>query len=270
MKILIANDDGIEAQGLLELTEALSAVAEIYVFAPSEQKSAAGHGISIRTPLTAELRKVKGAREAYAVNGSPADCVKLGLHIMEEKGVDIDMVFSGINHGGNLGSDTLYSGTVSAAIEGNICGKPAVALSVNSHFPDGFEYACDLGVWAAGKFSKALREADEATAKKLRRTTISINVPNIPPEEIKGLRPAVLGPREYTEWFVKEESEKGEVVYKYAGKPVMYDNLPEDYDVMLIQNGYATITPLQYDLTAVSLMNEVSGWSWDPDAGKTF
>ena len=121
MNILVANDDGIKARGIYELVRALSEKADIYVCAPDSQRSASGHGITVSKPITLEETEFDNAKLAFKISGTPADCVKIGMKILEQRNIKIDMVFSGINHGSNLGTDTLYSGTVSAAIEGTIC-----------------------------------------------------------------------------------------------------------------------------------------------------
>lgn len=250
MNILVSNDDGINAKGIKELAKALSEIANIYVCAPHTQRSACGHGITIGKPITIKEVDFPNAVGAWEISGTPADCVKLGLRIVEEKGISIDMVFSGINHGGNLGTDTLYSGTVSAAIEGCICGLPSVAVSVNNHHPEYFEVACDLAV-------KTLKAAKGKIDKN---TVLNINVPNLPASKIKGMKITRLGAREYEEWFEPRKDKDGELEYWYSGTPIIYENLPGDIDVIAMQDGYASITPLHYDLTSYKLIEEVKTW----------
>ena len=141
MNILLANDDGIDARGIHELADALKGLGDLYISAPDSQRSASGHGITVSQPITVTETTFPGATGAFRMSGTPADCVKLGVKLLQKEGIKIDMVFSGINHGGNLGTDTLYSGTVSAALEGTICGIQSVAVSVNSHEVKTFEYA---------------------------------------------------------------------------------------------------------------------------------
>ena len=184
MNILVANDDGIQARGIKELAKALSQVATVYVCAPESQRSASGHGITVSKPIIIEEDEFEYAEYALKISGTPADCVKIGMRSLEQKGIKVDMVFSGINHGGNLGTDTLYSGTVSAAMEGSLLGVPSVAVSVNSHEAEYFEYACELAVEAVKK----------AYDKMSPKTVLNINTPNLPKEEIKGLRFTTLGP----------------------------------------------------------------------------
>lgn len=250
LKILVANDDGIRAEGIYRLVKALSAEAEIFVCAPHIQRSASGHSISIGSPL--KTREVAFDHAAYAleIEGTPADCVKLGLNLLQNQGISIDMVFSGINHGGNLGTDTLYSGTVSAAIEGAFNGIPSVAVSVNDHFPKHFEYACEL----------ALKTLRSAYGRLDSSTVLNLNVPNLPTEEIKGLKFTRLGKREYENWFSEKHNEEGHKEYWYSGIPVFYPELPEDIDVRTMQEGYASITPLHYDLTSHRLIEDIKKW----------
>ena len=250
MNILVANDDGIDARGIKELARALSQIANVYVCAPDVQRSACGHGITIGGPITVNEVDFPNAKRAWKISGTPADCVKLGLRVLKEEGIKISMVCSGINHGGNLGTDTLYSGTVSAAIEGCICGLPSIAVSVNDHNPDHFSFACDLVV----KTVKVARKKMDAN------TVLNINIPNLPEGEIKGTRITKLGEREYEEWFEPKEDKYGGLEYWYSGVPVIYKDLPGDIDVFATQEGYATITPLHYDLTSYKLFEEVKKW----------
>ncbi|MDD2216035.1 MAG: 5'/3'-nucleotidase SurE, partial [Eubacteriales bacterium] len=181
-----------------------------------------------------------------------ADCVKLGLRILKEEGISIDFVYSGINHGSNLGTDTLYSGTVSGAIEGVINGIPSIAVSVYNHYPQHFGPSCDIAVQAL----------QVASGKLDGGTVLNINLPDVPAEEIKGLRITRLGAREYDEQFQPHVDEDGKTHYHYTGEPVIYSGLSEDIDVMAIQNNYISITPLHYDLTSYQRVEEVKGWGF--------
>ena len=211
MNILITNDDGLEAEGLQRLVRALHEVtgAKLYVCAPDGQRSATAHGITMNKPITVEEAEMDNVEIAWQISGLPADCVKIAREFLRRKGVSIDIVYSGINHGGNLGTDTLYSGTVSAALEGSLCGFPSVAVSVDSHQAEQFGYACELAVNAA----KAIqRQLEAGTADH--RVVLNINTPNLPKEEIKGLRYTRLGPREYDEIFVPAHLDSDEELLK--------------------------------------------------------
>lgn len=252
MRILVTNDDGINAKGIRELVKALSDKGEVYVFAPESQRSACGHGITVRTPIMVEEMKLQGAKGAWAITGTPADCVKLGLRLLKEQGIAVDFVYSGINHGSNLGTDTLYSGTVSGAIEGVINGIPSVALSIYSHNPKHFEPCCKM----------AIQALDVAAGKLDGGTVLNINLPDVPAEEIKGIRITRLGAREYDEEFRIQEDESGRRGFVYSGEPVIYTDLPDDIDVIALQDGYISITPLHYDLTSHKRVEEVKKWGF--------
>ena len=254
MNILVANDDGIRSKGIYKLVETLSREADIYVCAPHVQRSTTSHSISVGRMLEVNETGFDNARLALEITGTPADCVKLGLRILEGKGVEIDMVVSGINHGGNLGMDTLYSGTVGAAREGCFCKKPSIAVSVNSHDPKHFELACEL----------ALKSCRAAYGKIDHRTLININTPDLPKSKVKGVKFARLGDREYDEWFEPQKGADGTLRYSYDGKPVVYEGLDSGIDVIAMQEGFATITPLRsYDLTDYELLEEIKDWGLD-------
>ncbi len=250
MNVLVSNDDGIYAPGIMALVKAISREANVYVCAPDDQRSASGHSISIGKLIEITEIPFQYASRAFAISGTPADSVKLGLKYLGTLGVEIDMVFSGINHGSNLGTDTLYSGTVSAALEGCICGIPSVAISLDSHFGKDFSIAGNI---AAETLRKTFGKLDA-------KTVLNINVPNLPEKEIKGVRVTRLGEREYDQWFMSEEGEDGITRYRYSGKPVIYEELSQDIDVLAMQEGYITITPLRYDLTNHDLIKEVITW----------
>ena len=256
MNILVSNDDGIQAEGMRVLVKALAAIPgnNVYVSAPDGQRSACGHGITMTAPIMVDDSvSVDGAVWAQALSGTPADCVKFGIkRLKKEQDIDIDIVFSGINHGGNIGSDVFYSGTVSAAIEGVLCGVPAVALSVGTSAPttEMFENCAAI---VSQLCETAVPDMDKLTV-------LNINYPPLPPAEIKGLKITKLGPREYVEKFELMENPKGQKYYWYCGDMVVYNGLPDDYDVMAQQDGYVSVTPLQLDLTNYDLRKKVAGW----------
>lgn len=250
INILVANDDGIQAEGIRHLVDALSKVANVYVCAPDSQRSAAGHGMTLGKPMSAVEVEYKNAVKAYAISGTPADCVKLGRNLLTKAGIKIDMVFSGINMGGNLGTDAIYSGTVAAAMEGHFYGYPSVAVSVDSHEAVHFEKACQLAVSAV----------KNAYPKMNGDMMLNINTPDIPADEIKGVRFTRMGRREYNEYFKETVDESGNVQYWYGGECVVYEGLPEEIDVISHQNGYATVTPLHFDMTAHDYIKEIKEW----------
>lgn len=250
MNILISNDDGIEARGIKELAKALSRCGDVYVIAPHTQRSASSHALSIYREIKVREVEFEYARLAFECDGTPADCVKLGIDILKRQGIYIDIVYAGINHGANLGTDTMYSGTVSAAAEGMMDGLPAVAVSVNSHQATYFEGACKLAV-------DVLPRALEYKGKI---GVISINTPDIPMENIKGLKVARLGSVEYDEWFEEIERKGRDITYKYSGTPAALARQVSDMDVKLIREGYATISALRYDLNDYEGLKEMEKW----------
>lgn len=253
MNILVANDDGIEAEGIKHLVNTLSTIGDVYVFAPEGQRSASSHALSISRPIKITKVDFCGAEEAWRVDGTPADCVKLGFEIMKRKGLNVDIVCSGINHGANLGGDTVYSGTVSAAAEGAFLGVPAVAASVNSHNPQYFEGCCKA---VAAVFPFALNYGGKGRV-------ININTPDIPTEEIKGLIPAKLGTVLYDELFEIIEEDGDEVTYRYSGQPVSGTKQDEEADTLLVDRGYGTISVVQYDLNDYEGLEMLKGWEID-------
>lgn len=249
MNILVTNDDGINAIGIKSLVEALQGMGNIYVVAPDAQKSACGHGITIHMPVLVNEVEFEGAKKAWSVAGTPADCVKLGVNqLVKEK---VDMVFSGINQGGNLGTDVLYSGTVSGAVEGILLGIPSVAISVDTHTGSDFEPAKKITRNVCQRMIEKHLEPE---------TLLNVNVPYIPEGEIKGVEITPLGIREYTENFMERKDPRGKAYYWYSGIPKKNDITSEDTDVMAIEKGYISITPIHFDLTNYRIINNVKKW----------
>ena len=250
MNILVANDDGIKAEGIRKLASTLGKEGDVYVFAPDRQRSASSHALTIGNNLTITREDFPGVKEAYSVDGTPADCVKLGINDLHERGIEIDIVYSGINHGGNLGSDTMYSGTVSAAAEGAFLGKPAVAVSVASHEPEHFDAACSF----------AERILPFAMKAENQRKVISINTPDLPEKEIKGVTAATLGVMQYEESFNVVEKNQNSVTYRYSGKPMDSPDWNGDTDALLVKKGYAVISMIKYDLNDYQGLEEIKKW----------
>ena len=258
--ILVVNDDGIEALGIHKLAEALSEVGEVYVCSPHIQQSASGHGITVSRSVLIEDIKFDNANQALSIEGTPADCVKFGLELYRGRGIEIDMVFSGFNHGMNLGTDTLYSGTVSAAIEGALNGLPSAAMSISMkksfhNTPDNFEAAMEIAkkIATSDIFVNKVNEETEPLDINFihkRHVILNVNVPDLPAEEIKGTRVCPLSYRAYDEWFEEKEDREGRFGYHYSGKPwtVGEADLGES-DIITNELSYITITPLQFDLT---------------------
>lgn len=255
MNILVSNDDGINAKGMQVIVKALSEIPgnNVYVWGPDGQRSATGHGITTSKPIMLREVEYPCATMAFSTSGTPADCVKSGLALMKKKyNIDIDMVFSGINHGPNIGTDVFYSGTVSAAAEGVFCGVPAVALSLATHTPTDEQLEnCETLIKEV--FLKAVPEINKDTV-------LNINFPNVEPEAIKGIKVVKLGPREYDEAYELHKSPSGEEYFWYTGNYKIYTDLPEDLDAMAIMDGYITITPLKFEVTDYDFLNKANNW----------
>ncbi len=252
LNILVTNDDGIDALGIVELVNAMKECGNVYVVAPHDQRSASSHALSLRKDIVVKEVEFEGATKAYECTGTPADCAKLGIHFLGQKGIKIDAVYSGINMGANLANDNMYSGTVSAAAEGLMLGLPSVAVSVCSHDATHFETACKL----------AQDVLPFAAANVGKVGVISINTPDLPAEEIKGVKIARLGTIEYDRWFEEVEGsiEEGQVTYRYTGEPLPPKDMAPDTDVVLTRAGYATISCIKYDLNDHDSMELMKNW----------
>jgi 5'-nucleotidase len=249
MKLLISNDDGIFALGIRTLADTLAKVGhDVTVVCPDRERSATGHGLTLHDPIRAE--KVESifhpTVKAWSCSGTPSDCVKLALGALIDS--TPDFVLSGINHGSNLGTDVLYSGTVSAAMEGAIEGIPSIAFSLASHTSPEFQ--------SAATFAKEL--VDRLCKQPLPDgILLNVNVPPVKPEEIAGVTITRQGIRRYFDTFEKRVDPRGRTYYWLAGE-VLEDveqpahlHLPDDIptDVQAIRDKYITVTPLQYNLT---------------------
>lgn len=249
MKILVTNDDGIYSTGIAALAEALKEIAEVIVVAPSEEQSAVGHGITMKYPLRVFNYHKNGNFFGYAVEGTPADCVKMGIrNIMGESP---DLVISGINHGSNTAINIIYSGTVSAAREAAIMDVPAIAISVTSHEAKDFRYA--------GKVAKYL--AQKITKFDLPRgTLINVNVPNLPEEEIAGILLTKQSKAKWDDIYEKRTDPFGKDYYWLTGKLVEIEN-ENHTDQNAIKNKYVSVTPIHFDLTDYDTYEKMKSWN---------
>jgi len=246
MKLLVTNDDGLNSRGLHQLVETLAEMAEIYVVAPDRERSGTGHGITVFEPIMIKrIDSLNAAQKAWIVYGTPVDCVKLGISaLLPEKP---DLVVSGINRGPNLGWDVLYSGTVSAAVEGVIMGVPSIAVSLCS-YKDTADYSF------AARFTRAVcRQLQRDGVDK--DTIININVPAIPRPEIKGMRVTRLGSRRYDNIFEERKDPRGNTYFWLGGDVVEEDQEP-DSDVAAINEGFISVTPIHFDLTDYRLIEK--------------
>ncbi len=247
MRILISNDDGIDAPGIAALREALESldfVQKIYLAAPEQERSATGHGITMHKPLRANSVSYADPRtRGWFINGTPADCVKLALDaLLPEKP---DLVLSGINKGNNLGTDILYSGTVSAALEGAIHSYPAIAFSHVSFNCTDFSQA--------GRFAvKLITHIWQKGWQWNKGTLLNVNIPDCP--QPRGLKVTRLARRIYVDAFDRRIDPRGQQYFWMTGRPLELDDAGAATDVNLSRQGYITLTPIQVDLTAYEEM----------------
>ena len=233
--ILVSNDDGIEAAGLRKLVLSLATYAKVYVAAPKRQQSAKSMSISPWSRIHATETRVAGAETAFVVDGTPADCVKFGLQKLRERGIEVDYVISGINHGANMGADTHYSGTVACAFEGALHGYRSIALSVVTHEAEYFDYIC-------GMVPDLLRLSDEVGPD----VVLNVNAPNVPAGEVKGVRLTCAGGRGFDIRYVPDEEDDH---YRFEGIRLDHSESPDETDLAAIRDGYASVTPLTVDKT---------------------
>ncbi|MBU2055843.1 MAG: 5'/3'-nucleotidase SurE [Proteobacteria bacterium] len=243
MRILLTNDDGIYARGLAALYRELSQDAECLIVAPEIEQSAVGHAITIARPLMVRKARKNGNFLGYAVSGTPADCVKIG--ICELAGGPVDLVVSGINLGANVGINVLYSGTVSAATEAAILGVPSMAISLDTHQEADFT--------AAARFARKM--AVFILENPLPHVALNVNVPAVPEEEIRGVVVAKQGRARLMESFDKRVDPRENAYYWLAGETELPANEDEDSDGSALRRGMITITPIYYDLTRHDLLD---------------
>ncbi len=245
MIALISNDDGYLAKGIIELQRICADFfEEVYVYAPDRNCSGASSSLTLRHPLYT----YQHSNGFISVEGTPSDCVHLALsgHLQ----ADVDIVISGINLGANLGDDVIYSGTVAAAIEGRFLGYPAIAVSMTSFKPQHYETA----EYVLTEVFKRLQSypVDE-------HCILNINIPDLPLTELKGIKITRLGFRHKADPIIERQDKHGNALYWIGAAGKANDN-EEGTDFHAIDNGYASITPLQTDLTKYTMLNQLKGW----------
>lgn len=249
MRLLITNDDGINAEGIYILAKELEKEHEVIIVAPDNQRSACGHSITLTRPLILKEVKLQNIKaKAYSLDGTPADCVRIAVdRFIEGK---VDMVISGVNKGVNLGTDVIYSGTVSAAIEAAIYKIPSIAIS-SEVIEDKNNYEL-----AAKTVAKVLFKVKGKSIKD--DVVLNINMPLIPEKEIKGIKVCKIGSRTYNNCYIESKDENGDISYDVIGE--IKESSELDTDVYYFNEGYITLTPLHYDLTNFKILKTVEEW----------
>lgn len=254
MNILVTNDDGITAPGLLALAQSMRLVGDVTILAPDRNWSASGHVKTIDRPLRVREVCLPDNSKGYSCDGAPSDCVALAIcGFLKEK---IDLVVSGINPYANLGHDVTYSGTVTAAMESAIWGTPAIAVSLDS--PSAHQGLIDYST--ASWVTKRVVEAYKRYGLPA-NTLLNVNVPFISRNKIKGLRITRMGLRVYHDKVDERKDPRGQPYYWVIGEsPTGVSELGTD--IGALSEGFVSITPLHLDLTAYHLLSEMNGWEW--------
>lgn len=248
MRILVVNDDGIHAKGIKMLAQALAKKHDVTVVAPESEKSCASHSITLFRPLRVSKIEADGLNgiPCYIIDGLPVDCAKIGItHIMKS---DVDILVSGINHGHNMGSDIIYSGTVAAALDAAIMGYNALAVSIASHYPKNLDTAAQivLDLIDGGLFGGEPGGA-----------AYNMNLPDLPIKELKGIRVSRQGITVYEDTVDLRSDPRGNEYIWMAGSLVENSSV-DDTDVSVVRQGYVSITPIQYDLTDTSKIQQLN------------
>ena len=244
MRILISNDDGVFAPGIRALAKELATIAEIEVVAPDRNRSGASNSLTLSRPIS--IKQLENGY--YSVEGTPTDCVHVALTGFFD--TPFDMVVSGINDGANLGDDTLYSGTVAAAMEGRYLGLPAIAISMAGDQVHYYE--------SAAVIAKQLVMQLQINGLPA-QTILNVNVPNVRLEQIEGMQVTRLGTRHCAEPVIKDHDPRGNPIY-WIGRPGMEADCGVGTDFYAVSSGFVSVTPLHLDMTNYKMFDQLSHW----------
>lgn len=247
--ILVTNDDGITAPGIKALVEVASKLGEVVVIAPDSPQSGMGHAITVNNPIRIDKSEVFGKIKAFSCSGTPVDCVKVGIfHILKRKP---DLVVSGINHGSNAATNVIYSGTMSAAVEGSMENIPSIGFSL-----DDFQHEADF---------KPTQHFAEIIMKKAlasdfpRSVCLNVNIPKLPLEELKGIKVCRQAAAFWEDRFDEREDPLGKKYYWLTGEFKDQEGA-DDTDMAALQKGYVSVVPVQFDMTAHHAIPQLNGW----------
>jgi len=243
----VVNDDGINAKGIKTIAVRLSKNHDVTVVAPESEKSATSHSVTLFRPLRISKAEPAGLEgiPCFVIDGLPVDCAKIGImHVMKS---NVDLVVSGINHGQNMGSDIIYSGTVAAALDAVIMGHRAMAVSIASHFPKNLDTAAEI---AANLIDGGIYESSAE------EVLYNLNVPDLPLSEIKGLKVSRQGKTIYDNAVDVRSDPRGNEYIWMSGN-LLENQAVDDTDVSLVRRGFASLTPVKYDLTDKNHIEEL-------------
>jgi 5'-nucleotidase len=249
--ILVTNDDGIDADALAPLAEALSPLGDVDIIVPERNWSGASHSITLFRPLRVRPTKLRSGHPAFMTDGSPTDCVRLAvLGFLKHRP---DIVVSGINRGANMGDDITYSGTVAAAMEGILSNVPSIAISIGA-------FGGDIDYGAAASFAALLTRniLDRGFAPD---TLLNVNVPPLPRDQIAGVEVTRLGKRTYRDQLMERLDPYGNPYY-WVGGPAVSGEAEDGTDVAAMGAGKISVTPIALDLTNHALLEELARWDW--------
>ena len=245
MKILVTNDDGIYSSGIFALWDIAKEFGEVNVIAPINEKSAVGHGITISNPIFVKEIEREDGFEGFAVSGTPADCVKIGVKSILP--FPPDLILSGINIGSNLGNNIIYSGTIAAAIEGATLDIPSIAISIDSYKPGSFSTSKIV-------VRKVINFMENNAIPS--GTILNVNIPDCEPSDLKGYKITSQGHQYFKDNFEKRADPRGRDYYWMNGEIIDNDNELR-YDGFAVSNGYVSITPIHFIMTNTSFLDQL-------------
>jgi 5'-nucleotidase len=248
--ILVTNDDGITAPGIIALVNAIKSIGDVVVVAPDKPQSGMGHAITINSTLRLHKTKAHGIKEEYSCTGTPVDCVKFAVNkVLERKP---DLCLSGINHGSNMSINVIYSGTMSAAVEGAIEGIPSIGFSL-------CDYAIDADFSAAQKIVKTIVLAVLKNGLP-NGVCLNVNIPKAKHDELKGIKICRQAKANWVEELDERKDPSGKPYYWLTGKFVNFEAGKKDTDVWALENNYVSVVPTQFDMTAHTSLKEIATW----------
>ncbi len=247
--ILVTNDDGITAPGLKALVEVASELGKVIVIAPDSPQSGMGHAITVNNPIRIDRSQVFGKTEAYTCSGTPVDCVKVGIFQLLKK--KPDLIVSGINHGSNAATNVIYSGTMSAAVEGSMENIPSIGFSL-----DDFSHEADFGPtqhFARKIIHKALNSDFP------NNVCLNVNIPKLPLRELKGIKVCRQAMAFWEDRFDERKDPLGKKYYWLTGKFKDQEEA-DDTDMAALKNGFVSVVPVQFDMTAYHTIGRLNQW----------
>ena len=248
--ILITNDDGFTAKGLNELIDVAKQFGELLVVAPDQPQSGMGHAITVNNPIRFHQTDYYKEITGYQCSGTPVDCIKAGMYLLKDR--KPDLILSGINHGSNVSTNVLYSGTMSAAVEGALEGIPSIGFSLTN-------YASDANFNASKAIVKEI--VGKAILNKMKKgICLNVNIPDVELSKIKGIKTCRQGEAFWDDTFDERVDPLGKKYYWLTGSFKSHED-SEDTDVNQLNNNYVTVVPTQFDMTAHKSIGEIQNWN---------